>query len=254
MFDVKNITENCISWIKDWFDKNGPDSPAVIGISGGKDSSVVATLCVRALGKDRVIGVQMPNGIQSDIKDSDAIIKWLGIKSYRVDISAACDAIDYYLTSLGLNDTYVAYTNLPPRVRMTTLYNLSQRVNGRVANTCNLSEDYVGWSTKWGDSCGDFSPISKLTCTEVIKMGEYLEIPDNLIHKVPADGLCGQTDEDKFGFSYVFLDNIIRNGMPKDMTETESEAYNKICKMHNNPVTKTKLYGIACYEPFEPWL
>lgn len=253
MFDVKNITENCISWIKNWFDKNGPESPAVIGISGGKDSSVVAALCVAALGKDRVIGVQMPNGVQPDISDSNDVIKFLGIKSYCVNIDNACKAIASQIDLLGLKDNSVSSTNLPPRVRMTTLYNVSQRVNGRVANTCNLSEDYVGWSTKWGDSCGDFSPISKLTCTEVIKIGEYLGIPEHLIHKVPSDGLCGQTDEEKLGFSYEVLDNYIRKRIPTTANFSVNEVA-LIMLRHNNPVTKTKLYGIESYTPFEAWL
>lgn len=253
MLNVKNITENCIAWIKNWFDKNGSDSPAVIGISGGKDSSVVAALCVKALGKDKVIGVQMPQGVQPDIDDSNAIIEWLGIKSYCVDIDAAVKAIASQIDLFGLKDNSVSSTNIQPRIRMTTLYNLSQRVNGRVANTCNLSEDYVGWSTKWGDSCGDFSPISKLTCSEVIEIGEYLGIPEHLIHKVPSDGLCGKTDEDKFGFSYKLLDDIIRHRVSTTTKEFEEEI-SKILKMHLNPVTKTKLYGIDSYNPLEEWL
>lgn len=253
MTNVKDITENCIAWIKEWFSKNGPGSPAVIGISGGKDSSVVATLCVRALGKDRVIGVQMPQGVQPDIDDSNAIIEWLGIKSYCVNIDTAVKAITNQIDLFNLKDNSVSSTNIQPRIRMTTLYNLSQRVNGRVANTCNLSEDYIGWSTKWGDSCGDFSPISKLTCSEVIEIGEYLGIPEHLIHKVPSDGLCGKTDEDKFGFSYKLLDDVIRHRINITSKDFEEEI-DKILKMHLNPVTKTKLYGIDSYNPLEEWL
>lgn len=247
--DVKTITEDCINWIRDWFEKNGPDSPAVIGISGGKDSSVVGALCVKALGKDRVIGVQMPQGIQPDIEDSNDVIKFLGIKSYCINIGDAYNDITSQLDRDGLVDNSVANTNLPPRLRMSTLYAVSQRLNGRVANTCNLSEDYVGWATKWGDSCGDFSPISNLTCTEVIKIGEYLGIPEHLIHKVPSDGLCGKTDEDKFGFSYELLDKVIRNEIEEFVDGETFDKLLKIHKMHTNPVTKTKLYGIASFIP-----
>ena len=252
MFDVRNITENCIDWIRNWFDKNGPESPAVIGISGGKDSAVVAALCVRALGKDRVIGVQMPNGVQSDISDSDEIIKFLGIKSYCVNIENAYMAIANQLDLMGLNDNSVANTNLPPRLRMTALYALSQRINGRVANTCNLSEDYIGWSTKWGDSCGDFSPISQLTCSEIIQIGEYLGIPDHLIHKAPSDGLCGKTDEEKFGFAYWVLDSYIRGTIPPEANF--GKEVDMIKEKHNSPVTKSKLYGIDSFIPLKELL
>ena len=248
MFDVKTVTENCVEWIRDWFKKNGPDSPAVIGISGGKDSSVVAALCLRALGKDRVIGVQMPQGVQPDISDSNDIIRFLGIRSYCVNIGDIYNNITSQLDSMGLKDNSVANTNLQPRLRMSTLYAVSQRLNGRVANTCNLSEDYIGWSTKWGDSCGDFSPISNLTCTEVIMIGEYLGIPDHLIHKVPSDGLCGKTDEDKFGFTYEVLDKVIRHEINMNSNEHEKDI-GKILEMHNNPVTKKKLYGIDSFYP-----
>ena len=194
----------------------------------------------------------MPNGVQSDISDSDEIIKWLGIKSYCVNIDKAYKAIASQIDLLGLEDNSVANTNLPPRIRMTTLYNLSQRINGRVANTCNLSEDYIGWSTKWGDSCGDFSPISQLTCSEVIEIGEYLGIPEHLIHKVPSDGLCGKTDEEKFGFSYEVLDNYIRKRIPPEANF--GKETDMIRAKHNSPVTKSKLYGIESYTPFEAWL
>ena len=250
-FDVKKTVKECVDWIRDWFNNYGKDSPAVIGISGGKDSAVVATLCAMALGKDRVIGVQMPQGIQPDIADSDEIIKWLGIKSYCVNIGNAYKAIASQLDIIGLKDNSVANTNLPPRLRMAVIYAVSQRINGRVANTCNLSEDYIGWSTKWGDSCGDFSPISNLTCTEVIKIGEYLGIPNHLIYKTPSDGLCGKSDEEKFGFSYETLDNYIRDTEGEiDLDAPENSVIkDRIIPMHLSPNTRLKQYGIPSFVP-----
>ena len=208
-FDVKKATESCVEWIREWFDKNGRGCNAVIGISGGKDSSVVAALCVKALGKDRVIGVMMPNGVQADISDSEQLIAHLGIKSFTVNIEPAFKGI------LAQIEGYSEQTkiNLPARLRMSTLYAISQTNNGRVINTCNLSEDYVGWSTRYGDSVADMAPISNFTVTEVKLIGEYLGLPDKLVHKAPSDGLCGSTDEEKLGFMYSELDDYIRKGI-----------------------------------------
>ena len=164
MFDAKKVKDACVQWIRDWFEENGPGCNAVIGISGGKDSSVVAGLCVEALGVDRVIGVTMPNGVQPDIDDSIRLINHLGIKRYDVNIGAAYDALMAEVElKLGHEASAQTRINMAPRLRMTALYAVSQSNNGRVANTCNLSEDWVGYSTRYGDAAGDFSPLGGLT-------------------------------------------------------------------------------------------
>ncbi len=212
MFDVKKVTEECVQWIRDFFENNGQGCNAVIGVSGGKDSSVVAALCVEALGKDRVIGVLMPNGEQQDIDMARLLVKHLGIKSYEVNVKEAIDGVKNAISGeLELSNQSVV--NLPPRIRMATLYAVSQSCNGRVANTCNLSEDWVGYSTRYGDSVGDFSPCSMLTVAEVKAVGRELGLPEVLVEKVPIDGLCGKTDEDNLGFTYAELDRYIREGV-----------------------------------------
>lgn len=211
-FDVKDATLKCVEWIKEFFEKNGPTCNAVLGISGGKDSSVAAALCVEALGKDRVIGVLLPNGEQSDIDCSYQLCNHLGIKYYVINIEKAFNGIVEEMNK-ALNVSEQSVINLPPRLRMSAIYAVSQSVNGRVVNTCNLSEDWVGYSTRYGDSVGDFSPLSHFTVNEVKQIGKYLGLPINLVDKVPSDGLCGKTDEDKLGFTYEELDKYIREGI-----------------------------------------
>ena len=215
-FCSKKTKEALIVWIRAWFEKNGRDCNAVIGISGGKDSSVCAALCVQALGKDRVIGVLMPNGTQSDIADSRQLVEYLGIRSVTVNIAGAVDAIHAQLRAARIDATAQTEINLPPRIRMSVLYAVSQSMNGRVINTCNLSEDWVGYSTRYGDSAGDVSLLGKLTVQEVKAIGRHLGLPENLIEKTPSDGLCGSTDEQKLGFSYAVLDRYIREGFCED--------------------------------------
>ena len=213
-FNVEKATDGIIKWIQNWFDKNGKGCNAVIGISGGKDSTVCAGLLVKALGKDRVIGVLMPNGEQADIADSHKVVNFLDIKYYTINIQEAYDSILKYMNFHdGLNVSRQTEENLPPRLRMSTLYAVSQSVNGRVCNTCNLSEDWVGYSTRYGDSVGDFSPLSNYTVTEVKEIGHYLGLPAELVDKTPIDGLCGKSDEENLGFTYAELDQYIRNGI-----------------------------------------
>ena len=219
-FNAKEVKNRGVQWIRDWFEANGKGCNAVIGISGGKDSSIVAGLCVEALGKDRVIGVTMPNGVQKDIADSMKLINHLGIKHCCVNIGETYNALMAEVKKeLGTLDKDIAnqtVINMPPRLRMTALYAISQSMSGRVANTCNLSEDWVGYSTRYGDAAGDFSPLGGLTVQEVKAIGKELGLPIELVEKTPSDGLCGKSDEDNLGFTYATLDKYIRTGVCED--------------------------------------
>ena len=219
-FNAKRVKDQVVQWIRDWFEENGKGCNAVLGVSGGKDSSVVAALCAEALGKDRVIGVTMPNGVQKDIDDSMRLINHLGIRHCNVNIGdtyqTLMEAVKEQLGTLGVEVSNQTTINMPPRLRMTTLYAVSQSMNGRVANTCNLSEDWVGYSTRYGDAAGDFSPLGGLTVREVIAIGKELGLPIDLVEKTPSDGLCGKTDEDNLGFTYAVLDHYIRTGECED--------------------------------------
>ncbi len=239
MFNAEKVRNDCVQWIRDFFEENGKGCNAVIGISGGKDSSIVAALCVEALGRDRVIGVLMPNGEQADIDMAKLLVDTLGIRHYIINIK---DAVDGVLNQLPFEITDQTRQNLPPRIRMSTLYAVSQSHNGRVANTCNLSEDWVGYSTRYGDSVGDFSPCSHLTVQEMKAIGRLLGLPAVLVDKVPIDGLCGKTDEDNLGFTYAELDRYIREGVIDD---PDKKA--KIDRMH-----RMNLFKLQLMPAFEP--
>lgn len=225
-FDAKKVKDECVAWIRDFFEENGKGCNAVVGISGGKDSSVVAALCAEALGKDRVIGVLMPNGEQADIDMAQLLVEHLGIRNYTVNIK---DAFEGIVKNIPFELSKQSRENLAPRLRMAALYAVSQSHNGRVANTCNLSEDWVGYATRYGDGAGDFSPCSKLTVQEVKAVGRVLGLPDVLVDKVPIDGLCGKTDEDNLGFTYAVLDRYIRTGVIEDKeTKARIDRLNKL--------------------------
>lgn len=237
--ETKKTKENhdtIVKWIETWFkDKTGP---AVIGISGGKDSTVCAALLVEALGKERVIGVMMPNGEQKDIDDSKKVCESLGIKSLTVNIGDAYKSLTGAICVNLMEDVAVGNlddeipslysTNTPARLRMTTLYGVAAIFGGFVCNTCNLSESIVGWETYGGDGFGDFAPIGKLTKTEVVELGDYMKLPQELVHKAPSDGMCGATDEDKLGFTYETLDTYIREGLRPKARET----FDRIMLLH----------------------
>ena len=243
-FDAVKVKNDIVKWIQDWFEVNGKGCKGVLGISGGKDSSVVAALLVEALGKENVIGVLMPKGEQFDIDVSLALCEHLGIEKYIVNINDAYNSLYNELKKSGVEINTQAETNLPPRLRMATVYAVSQSVNGRVANTCNLSEDWVGYSTRYGDSVGDFSPLSKLTVQEVKAVGRALGLPSMFVDKVPIDGLCGKTDEDNLGFTYEVLDRYIREGICED-----EEIKAKIDRMHKINQFKLELMPVFPYEP-----
>lgn len=240
----KEIKDRLVDWIRDYFDHNGPGCTAVVGISGGKDSSVTAALCVEALGKDRVLGVLMPDGIQSDIADAIALVEHLDIKHLVVNIGDTTKALTAAIEGAEGFDLVAAsmsrdsIINMPARIRMTTLYAVGQSLpkGGRVANTCNQSEDYVGYSTKYGDAAGDFSPLQNILVEEVRQLGHELGLPDFLIDKTPSDGLSGQTDEDKLGFTYAQLDHYILTGQCQD-----PDIKAKIDRMHAMNMHKLQL-------------
>ena len=243
MFDAKKVKDDIVKWIREWFEVNGKGCNAVVAISGGKDSSVVAALCVEALGKDRVIGVLLPKGEQFDIDVSYALVNHLGIKHYELNIKDCFDGIvNEMKKALGEDQIAVqTITNLPPRLRMAATYAVSQSVNGRVANTCNLSEDWVGYSTRYGDSAGDFSPVSRLTVQEVKAIGRELGLPSMFVDKTPIDGLQSKTDEDNLGFTYAVLDRYIREGVIEDQ-----ETKERIDRLHR--INQFKLRYMDCFE------
>ncbi len=241
MFDAQKVKDQCVAWIRDFFEQNGKGCNAVLGISGGKDSSVAAALCVEALGKDRVIGVLMPCGEQHDIDMAYLLCDHLGIRRYEINIKAAVDGIlGAFPEDLALTEQ--TKVNLSPRIRMATVYAVSQSCNGRVVNTCNLSEDWVGYSTRYGDAAGDFSPMAKLTVAEVKQIGALLGLPEVLVEKVPIDGLCGKTDEDNLGFTYAVLDRYIRTGEIDDPAVKE-----RIDTLHERNLFKLQM--MPMFEP-----
>lgn len=241
MFDALKVKNECVEWIRAFFEKNGPGCNAIVGISGGKDSSIVAALCVEALGRERVIGVLMPQGEQHDIDMAYLLVNHLGIRHYEVNIKPAVDAL---LGSLPqeLEIAQQSRVNLPPRIRMSTLYAIGQSLNGRVANTCNLSEDWVGYSTRYGDAAGDFSPLSFITVTEAKQIGHLLGLPKELVEKTPIDGLCGKTDEENLGFTYAELDKYIRTGVIED--EAKKELIDR-----KHKANLFKLEFMPCFKP-----
>lgn len=230
------LKDRVIEWTRNYLNSFGGNTKAVIGISGGKDSTIAAKICVEAVGADRVIGVRMPQHTQHDIDVSEKVCKWLGIKSYEVNIGDAYDTLSKTIedaTGMNTSEGYVYYSNTPARLRMATLYGIAALVgDARVVNTCNRSEDYVGYSTKFGDSAGDFSPLMTLTVREVKTVGYQLGIPDKWVDKKPEDGLSGRTDEDNLGFTYDTLDDYLLYGIKPEPAILEKIEMMHTANMH----------------------
>lgn len=239
MLNIEVVKSGIIEWIKEVMYWSGGKT-AVIGISGGKDSSVVAALCVEALGKSKVVGVLMPQGEQSDIRYSYDLVNHLDITSLNVNIGSTIDELS---KSIGAELSQQAKVNLPARIRMSTLYAIAQTLhNGRVICTSNLSEDWVGFATLYGDSAGAFAPLGMLTSDEVVELGRELGLPEHLITKKPEDGLTGKSDEDNFGFTYAVLNKYIRTGVCEDL-----EIKSKIDKMHK--FSRFKFLPVPMFNP-----
>ena len=250
-FDVEKVTKEVITWIREWFEENGKGCNCLVAVSGGKDSTLVAALCVEALGADRVIGVMMPCGVQKDISDSIRVCEYLGIKNYTINIEDAVNATLKQMEDAGIEISNQTIVNLPPRIRMSTLYAISQSHNGRVSNNCNLSEDICGFNTRFGDSVGDFSPLSNLTTVEIMQIGDYLGLPYDLVHKTPMDGLNVNendeyiTDEDILGVRYSDIHLYARE--PEVLKNTNPEAFETIRR--KDIANAFKLRPMPAYKP-----
>jgi len=241
--DYTQLMDGCVQWIREWFDRVGGNCNAVIGMSGGKDSTVTAALCARALGKERVIGVAMPQEGQG-LNEAEDICSYLGIRYLCIpigDINIAFNNVELPQGEFSVQTRQ----NIPPRIRMTMLYAVAQTMNGMVANSCNLSEDYIGYATLFGDAAGSFSPLGKLCVREVIGIGLSLGLPEKWVKKTPDDGLpCSSPDEVKFGFTYETLDRYIREGVCDD-PDTKS----RIDAMHRRNLFKTEILHIPSFDP-----
>ena len=251
-FDAEMARDLCVEWISDYFAENGPDCKAVIGISGGKDSAVAAALCCEALGADRVLGVLMPNGRQDDFNDARRTCEELDIDYVCLNIKDAVGGVYHAVNSnnkfpsnMHMELSEKAMINLSPRIRMVMLYAVAQSVNGRVCNTSNLSEKFIGYTTYQGDMLGDFSPLGDFTSDEVIAIGNTYEYLDFVVNKAPADGLTGKTDEEIIGVPYEVINKYIRTGvcLDKDMKE-------KIDIMHETNAFKFEPMPIFSFDDY----
>ena len=240
MRNYKHLRQHIVEEIREWFNKNGPTANAVIGISGGKDSTVCAALLTEALGKDRVVGVLMPNGVQADILDSNRVVEALGIRHYTFNIGSIYTEAIKVISQYDITVQPDTEINLPPRLRMSILYAVAQSLpnGGRVINTCNRSEDYVGYSSKFGDAAGDISLLGNLFVSEIIGIGDtYEELPTDLVHKTPSDGLCGKSDEDRFGFTYDDIEAYITEGTSGcEQTDARIEAMHRASRHKFEPM------------------
>lgn len=228
MFNIEKETNNIIEFIKDYYNKYNFKG-AVLGISGGKDSAVVAALLTKALGSKNIIGVTLPcHSKEQDKKDAKIISDYYNIKLYNLDLTDIYDAFNNkFKKEFNINPSKDSDINIKPRLRMTSLYYIAQSFEGYlVVGTSNLSESYVGYFTKGGDNVCDISPLGNLTVSEVVKVGEYLNVPKEVLYKAPSDGISNQTDEDKLGVTY---DEIERHLNGEDTPNKD-----KILRLHNS--------------------
>ena len=239
-FNAKEQLSGLLDWMRSQMKACGGKT-AVIGISGGKDSSVVAALAAAAYGKENVLGVLMPDGIQPDIDYSHGIVEHLGIPHVVFDIHGGTSGILEELGKVGIAASRQTKVNLPSRIRMATLYAIAQSVEGGIViNTSNLSEDWVGYCTIYGDSAGAFSPLGMYTTEEVLDLGRALGVPEHFLIKPPSDGLTGLTDEDNLGFTYHAVNVYVRTGVCED-----EETKAKIDRLHR--VSRFKFRTIPVY-------
>lgn len=239
---MKELTQKVVDWTGDFFKTVGK-TDAVLGISGGKDSSVVAAICVTALGKEHVHGVLLPCGIQKDISCSYQLVDHLGIDYDVQDIETLVK--ESLALVPGADKSYDAKTNAPARIRMNQIMVTAQTHGWLMANTCQRNEECVGFSSIWGDSCGSFSPLGLLTVDEVIEIGDDLGLPYELTHKVPIDGLQPLSDEEKLGFSYKELSDLIRKGI-------RGEHYDLIMQKFYANKFKLEMIKIQKFDPKLP--
>lgn len=239
---MKELTQNVINWTAETFKKIGK-TDAVLGISGGKDSSVVAAICVAALGKEHVHGILLPCGIQKDISCSYQLVDHLGIDYDLQDIKTLVK--ESLALVDGADKSYDAKTNVPARIRMNQIMVTAQTHGWLMANTCQRNEDIIGYQSIWGDSCGSFSPLGLLTVGEVIEIGDDLGLPYELTHKTPIDGLQPLTDEEKLGFTYKELSDLIRNGI-------RGEHYDLIMEKFHVNKFKLEMIKIQKFDPKLP--
>jgi len=239
---MKELTQNVVKWTKETFDRLGI-TDMVLGVSGGKDSSVVAGIGVAALGKEHVHGILLPCGIQKDISDSYKLVDYLGIDFDVQDIETLVK--ESLALVPGADKSYDAKTNVGARLRTNQIMVTAQTNGWLMANTCNRSENVCGYATLWGDACGSFAPLDMLTTEEIIEIGDDLGLPYELTHKTPIDGLQPLSDEDKLGFTYHEVNELIRKGV-------HGPNADKIIKMYNKNRFKLEMIRIQHFDPQLP--